>query len=61
VNAATSRPFLATSFGVAVVCGVAMWLAFFAPDAYTRRIAARDARAPDGAGGERLQPSREGA
>ena len=40
VNAATSAPFLATSFTAALVCGVAMWLAFFAPQAYTRRIAA---------------------
>ncbi len=60
VNAATSRPFLATSFAVAVVCGVAMWLAFFAPEAYTRRIARRGADAEIARGGG-LHPSRGGA
>jgi hypothetical protein len=45
VNAATSVPFLAASFTAALVCGVAMWLAFFAPAAYTRRIAGRSATA----------------
>jgi len=59
VNAATSRPFLVTSFGVAVTCGVAMWLAFFAPEAYTRRIAARGAGAGT-RGGDRLHPSHGG-
>jgi hypothetical protein len=60
VNAATSPPFLATSFAVAVVCSVAMWLAFFAPDAYTHRVAARGARAA-GRAGAPLHPSRGGA
>jgi hypothetical protein len=61
VNAATSPPFLATSFAVALVCSVAMWLAFFAPEAWTRRIAARAAGSADRAGGDHLQPSRGGA
>jgi hypothetical protein len=59
VNAATSGPFLATSFAAALVCGVAMWLAFFSPAAYTRWIAARAASTRSGAGD--LHPSRSGA
>lgn len=61
VNAATSHPFLATSFAVAVVSGAAMWLAFFAPEAYTRRIAARAPRARADAAADRLHPSRTSA
>jgi hypothetical protein len=61
VNAATSPPFLATSFAVALVCSVAMSLAFFAPQAWTRRVAARAARVASRAGGGHLHPSRGSA